>query len=135
MLRGELFPRKKTNRRGSFCGLKLGPQDVENGSVQFAIEPNQLAVPPWITIDERSGPLNREKRLQKFVADALQLPLAEVPTTASSETLEAWDSLRHLDIILSVESAANIKFATAEIVELTSLEKWQAAVVARGLKQ
>jgi acyl carrier protein len=66
--------------------------------------------------------LNREV-LRKLVADALQLPLSEVPADASSETLEAWDSLRHLDIILSVESAANIKFATAEIVELTSLEK------------
>jgi acyl carrier protein len=78
--------------------------------------------------------LNREA-LRKLVADALQLPLAEVPTTASSETLEAWDSLRHLDIILAVESAANIKFATAEIVELTSLEKMVAALAARGLMQ
>ena len=78
--------------------------------------------------------MNREA-LRKLVADALQLPLAEVPANASSETLEAWDSLRHLDIILSVESAANIKFATAEIVELTSLEKLEAAVIAHGLKQ
>ena len=80
------------------------------------------------------SPLNREG-LRKLVADTLQLPLADVPSDASSETLEAWDSLRHLDIILAVESVANIKFATAEIVELTSLEKLEAALDGRGLKQ
>jgi acyl carrier protein len=77
--------------------------------------------------------LNREM-LRKLVADALQLPLEQVPANASSETLEDWDSLRHLDIILAVESATNVKFPTAEIVELTSLEKLEAALANRGLK-
>lgn len=77
--------------------------------------------------------MNREM-LRKLVADALQLPLDKVPANASSETLEDWDSLRHLDIILAVESATNVKFQTAEIVELTSLDKLQAALANRGLK-
>jgi acyl carrier protein len=78
--------------------------------------------------------LNRET-LRKLVADALQLPLDKVPANASSEMLEDWDSLRHLDIILAVESAANFKFPTAEIVELTSLDKLEAALAKNGLKR
>ena len=77
--------------------------------------------------------VNREL-LRKLVAETLQLPLDQVPADASSETLEAWDSLRHLDIILAVEATTKIRFPTAEIVELTSLDKLEAALVRRGWK-
>ncbi|HTQ40748.1 MAG TPA: acyl carrier protein [Pirellulales bacterium] len=72
--------------------------------------------------------------LRKLVADTLQLPLDAVPGDASSETLDAWDSLRHLDIIMAVEAATNVTFQTTEIVELTSLDKLAAALVSHGWK-
>ncbi len=72
--------------------------------------------------------------LRKLVAETLQLAPDQVPPNASSETLEAWDSLRHLDIILAVESATGIKFPTAEIVELTSLPKLEDALARHGWK-
>ncbi len=77
--------------------------------------------------------MNREL-LRKIVADALKVPLSEVPPDASSDTLESWDSLRHLEIIMAVESATRISFATSEIVSLTSLEKLEQALIARGWK-
>jgi predicted enzyme involved in methoxymalonyl-ACP biosynthesis len=56
MLRGEFIPTKKNDPARQFLRrLNLEPQDMENGPFQFAIEPNQVAVPPWITIDERSA--------------------------------------------------------------------------------
>ncbi|HZZ26616.1 MAG TPA: acyl carrier protein [Pirellulales bacterium] len=72
--------------------------------------------------------------LRKLVAETLQLPLDAVPTDASSETLEAWDSLRHLEIIMAVEAATNIVFPTDEIVELTSLDQLHAALIRHGWK-
>ena len=55
VLRGEFIPTKKNDPARQFLRrLKLGPQCIENGPFQFQIEPNQLTVPPWITIDERS---------------------------------------------------------------------------------
>jgi acyl carrier protein len=72
--------------------------------------------------------------LRKIVADALQLPLDSVPADASSESLEGWDSLRHLDIVMAVESATNITFPTAEIVNLTSLDQLDAALKKHGWK-
>jgi acyl carrier protein len=72
--------------------------------------------------------------LRKLVADALQLPVDAVPTDASSETLDGWDSLRHLDIIMAVEAATHITFPTPEIVELTSLDKLEAALKSHGWK-
>jgi len=72
--------------------------------------------------------------LRKIVADALQLPLEAVPADARSETIEAWDSLRHLDIVMAIEAATNVSFSTAEIVELTSLESIEAALARHGWK-
>jgi acyl carrier protein len=72
--------------------------------------------------------------LRKIVADALQMPLEAVPADASSETLEGWDSLRHLDIVMAVESATKITFPTAEIVNLTSLDQLETALKSHGWK-
>jgi acyl carrier protein len=72
--------------------------------------------------------------VRQIVAETLQLSLDQVPPNASSENLEAWDSLQHLDIILAVESAARIKFPTAEIIQLTSISKLEDALVQRGWK-
>ena len=80
-----------------------------------------------------SATSSREK-LRKIVADALQLPLEAVPADANSDTLDAWDSLRHLDIVMAIESATGVSFSTAEIVELTSLESIEAALARRGWK-
>jgi acyl carrier protein len=70
--------------------------------------------------------------LRKIVADVLQLPLVAVPVDANSQTLEVWDSLRHLDIVMAIEAATGVSFSTAEIVELTSLEKIEAALLRHG---
>jgi acyl carrier protein len=75
---------------------------------------------------------NSREKLRKIVAGALQLPPEGVPADAKSETIEAWDSLRHLDIVMAVESATGVSFSTAEIVELTSLEKMEASLVRHG---
>jgi acyl carrier protein len=78
--------------------------------------------------------MNPRDKLRKIVADALQLPVDAVPADAKSETIEAWDSLRHLDIVMAVEAATGVSFSTAEIVELTSLEGIEAALARHGWK-
>jgi acyl carrier protein len=75
--------------------------------------------------------VNREL-LHRIVAEALEMPPEALPLDASSETVEAWDSLKHLDIVLAVESATQVKFDTAEIAELTSLDRLEAALQRRG---
>ena len=64
-----------------------------------------------------------QQKVREIIARTLQLPNAEVPSDASMESLAAWDSLRHLDIVLSVEEATKQKFSVAEILELTSVER------------
>ena len=54
-LRGEFIPTKKNDPARQFLRrLKFEPPGMVSGPFQFRIEPNQVAVPQWITIDERS---------------------------------------------------------------------------------
>lgn len=71
-------------------------------------------------------------RLRTIIATELDLPEAEIPLDASAETLQAWDSLGHMRIVMAIEDALGVRFATAEISELTSIAKLAAAIEAKG---
>ncbi len=73
-----------------------------------------------------------ELYLRDLVAQALQVPLEEVTGDAGSDTLEAWDSLGHLEVVLAVEQATKVKFSTQEIPQLTSLAKLEEALDRHG---
>lgn len=62
------------------------------------------------------------KRIQELIAEALDIELDEVRPDSSSETLEAWDSLGHLRVILAVEAAFLVRFPTKDIPNLTSVQ-------------
>jgi acyl carrier protein len=74
------------------------------------------------------------EQLRTIVANALRISPEALADDAESETIEAWDSLSHLDVITAIESATKIHFSTAEIVEMTSLRKIEAALVRHGWK-
>jgi acyl carrier protein len=66
-----------------------------------------------------------DPKLRQVIADALELPSSAITAEADTETLEAWDSLGHLKVILAIEGAYGVQFTTAEIRELISVERLQ----------
>ncbi len=61
------------------------------------------------------------QRLRKVISDVFVCPESELPDNPDQETIENWDSLEHLRLIMAVESEFNIKFRTERISHLTSL--------------
>jgi acyl carrier protein len=74
------------------------------------------------------------ERLKGILASELDLPVDRVPEDASAETLEAWDSLGHMKVIMAVEQEWGVRFATAEIPTLNSIEKLAAALDGKGVR-
>ena len=68
------------------------------------------------------------ERLRTIIATELEIPVAEVPLDASAETLQAWDSLGHMRIVVAIEGAMSVRFATADIPTLTSHDQPVAAI-------
>lgn len=69
-----------------------------------------------------------ESKLIQTIAETLELPPEKITSQTSSDTIEAWDSLKHLDIVLNVERTYNVKFKTSEISELVSVERIEQAL-------
>ena len=61
-------------------------------------------------------------RVQRILADILQLPTDQITPTSSPETLPGWDSVQHLNLILALEEEFGTMFEPDEIDQMGSVE-------------
>lgn len=73
-----------------------------------------------------------DPRLAQVVAKVFQVDPKEVSMDSNIETIEKWDSLGHVELILQLEQVFGVRFLTEEIPELTSVERLQKALAQKG---
>jgi acyl carrier protein len=61
-------------------------------------------------------------RVQRIVSDVLQIPLEKVTPETSPDNVETWDSIQHLNLVLSLEQEFGIQFSPEEIEQLLSVD-------------
>jgi acyl carrier protein len=61
-------------------------------------------------------------RVQSIVADLFSIPVAQVKLETSSDTIDNWDSLQHLNLVLALEQQFGVQFAPQEIEKLISVQ-------------
>lgn len=61
-----------------------------------------------------------EEKLKNVFATQLNVATAEISAATSPTTLAAWDSLKHVELILAIEDAFGVVFDAAEVFGLTS---------------
>ena len=71
--------------------------------------------------------------LSSLVADALELSPHEVVDALSMATCTAWDSLGHLSLIVSIESAFDVDLTGDEIAGMTSVGAIKDVLSTRGV--
>ena len=62
-----------------------------------------------------------ESRVRRIVADVLDVPQAQVTRETSPETFETWDSVQHLNIVLSLEQEFGVSVPPEDIDKLRSV--------------
>lgn len=62
------------------------------------------------------------ERLRAIAAEVFGLPVSELPGEVASHELEAWDSLRHLELMLAVEMEFETQISSEAMPTLLSLE-------------
>ena len=72
--------------------------------------------------------------LREVIADTLEIAPEEVVPELNGETVEAWDSFRHLQLILALENEYGVQFDPGQIPDLTTVAKIQAALIQKGVK-
>jgi acyl carrier protein len=61
-------------------------------------------------------------RVSAIAADVLQVPASSLSLQSSPETVESWDSVRHLDLVLALEQAFHLQFEPEEIDQMKNVE-------------
>jgi len=59
--------------------------------------------------------------LEKLLADILQIPVTEVTDQLAMQDLDVWDSLKHMELIASLEEQLNVQLSFDEIVAMRSV--------------
>lgn len=70
--------------------------------------------------------------LRDILADTLEISPEEVTPSLNTESVETWDSFRHLQLMLAIEGEYGVQFDPQQIPELTSVEKIEQALTAKG---
>ena len=62
-------------------------------------------------------------RLRALLASVLEVDPEQVPENASSITVEGWDSMAHIQIMLALEAELGVEIPGDTMLELTSLDE------------
>lgn len=74
----------------------------------------------------------RYDRARAVLADAFGLELGDIECDASIETLQAWNSLAHMRLILELERLLGGELPPETVVEIACLEDVAALLAERG---
>jgi acyl carrier protein len=70
--------------------------------------------------------------LRDILADIFEISPEQVTPDLSIETVESWDSFRHLQAILAIEGEYGVQFDPQRIPELTSVSLLQSELEKKG---
>ncbi|MBC7713350.1 MAG: acyl carrier protein [Rhizobacter sp.] len=62
-------------------------------------------------------------KIQRIFSEVLNVSADEISMDSNMDNVDEWDSMKHLELIMSIESEFEVSFEVHEIVELNSVEK------------
>ena len=57
----------------------------------------------------------------RVVSQVFNIPLDQVNEDSSPDTIQGWDSLKHMNLVLTLEEEFGIQFAEEQIVEMLNV--------------
>ena len=78
-------------------------------------------------------PSTVEERTRQLVAEVFGLPLEQVSRATSHETVEDWDSLNVLNVLMAVEGEFGVTISPEEAAHFVSVEKILAVLESKGI--
>jgi acyl carrier protein len=62
-----------------------------------------------------------ERRVSEIVAATFGVPVASITLASGSESIDTWDSINHLHLVVALESELDVSFDPEVAVELTTV--------------
>ena len=70
--------------------------------------------------------------LYTVIAEVMRIPEEEISDTFSMSNSDAWDSLKHMELIVSIESAFNVTLSADDIVEMINIKGIKKTLKSKG---
>lgn len=75
-----------------------------------------------------------DKKLQETLADVFGVRPGDIKPELGREDIETWDSLKQMDLVLSLERAYNVTLEMADIIAMTNIEEIIKVLKAKGVE-
>ncbi len=63
-----------------------------------------------------------KQKILKILSKVLNVPLDGLNEKSSIESIEEWDSLKHINLILALEEEFGVKFSETEVTESLNVD-------------
>jgi acyl carrier protein len=63
-----------------------------------------------------------KEKIIKIISQVMGVPIEMISGDSSPDTIEEWDSLKHMNLVLALEEEFGIQFTDEQIVEMLSVE-------------
>jgi acyl carrier protein len=70
-------------------------------------------------------------RVRRIAADVLEVPRQSIQPDSSPESVETWDSVHHLNLVLALEQEFRVQFEPEEIDEMYNIERIVAVLTSK----
>lgn len=75
---------------------------------------------------------NIQEQIKNIMSTVLDVSLDKINSNSSPDTIESWDSLKHMNLIISLEEEFNITFTDDEIFESMNYKLIEAIIIEKG---
>ena len=72
--------------------------------------------------------------LKKLLSDIFEIKEDEIADEISMKTIENWDSLKHMELIVSIEEKFNIRLTADEIISMIDYKGIKNVLKNRGVE-
>ena len=62
-----------------------------------------------------------KEKVLKVVSQIMNVPVKELSEDSSPDTIERWDSLQHMNLVLALEQAFRVQFGAEDIGEMQNV--------------
>ena len=72
-------------------------------------------------------------KIESLLAEILQIPVARITNDLAMKDIEAWDSLKHMELIMLLEETFDIELTFDEIVAMQSVREIRRVLMKRKI--
>ena len=74
---------------------------------------------------------NLKKRIINVMSSVFGIPIDKITNNSSQDTIESWDSLKHMNLVVALEGEFEIEFDDDEILEMMNYKLIKEIIINR----